>query len=228
MKRVPLVALALIIGAVACQEVSAPTPSNSSSGPALRFRVSNPPPPPIDTGATGSFSATQQSVPASIQQSSPFGMNLSILRSVPSAPSFAFDQQLYSFSLPVVYFFDKTTNSGYLKFGSDPENSVLAPTNGAIKYSKGTFSGKGIVEIQVTGGVLAIDLSSILATSLFGCPPIVPSVSAPGGPPAACFHLEFGQATFTPTGGSAQEGTAQMDPGCPPDNNTYPLCVSEG
>ena len=58
MTRVSLAALATLalLGAAACQDaITSPQGSIDSS---LRLRVSNPPPPPADTGASGSFLGT--------------------------------------------------------------------------------------------------------------------------------------------------------------------------
>ncbi|MEO5903984.1 MAG: hypothetical protein ABIQ55_08235, partial [Gemmatimonadaceae bacterium] len=51
-----------------------------------------------------------------------------------------------TFTLNVRYFFNKTGNSGWLKFESGI-GDVTVDQNAQIKYSNGVFSGKGIITV---------------------------------------------------------------------------------
>lgn len=167
-KRVVLATLALVIGAAACQD--AVTSPQLGSNLSLRYRVSNPPPPPIDASATGSFTTS-------------------------SASSFSI-QASCSFHIPVTYFFDPTANSGYLHFSSNQADMATASSNGMVKYAHGSLSGKGTLEIITDCGLLVIDLSSIQQPpSFIGCRSEF-SAASPSGPPQVCFHLEFSMATL--------------------------------
>ncbi len=185
MKRVSLAALTgfALIGAAACQD--ALTSPQLAADARYEREAGNPPPPPIDTGATGSFFATETET---------------------------FFQTLSNFSIPVTYMFNKTGNSGFLHFSSDDANGVDASSNGMVKFNApADFSGKGTVEIQTDEGLLVIDLESVNdALSFF----------APCGGESSCFHVVFDHATLFPPEGPPIEGTAVIDPGCPPDNES--------
>jgi hypothetical protein len=186
-KRVVLATLALVIGAAACQD--AVTSPQLGSNLSLRYRLSNPPPPPIDTGATGSFAATQSALSFSVQA---------------SATCF--------FHIPVTYFFDPTANSGYLHFSSNQAEGATASSNGMVKYAHGSLSGKGTLEIIIPDcGRLVIDLSSIQQPpSSLGCPP--PEIGGAVTEGLVCFDLFFDHATLYPTEGPPEEGSVNMDP----------------
>lgn len=230
MTRVSLAALATLalLGAAACQDA---TTSPSQNGAELRYGLSNPPPPPIDTGAGGSFfAANLRAEPSggllqprySIQQS--FAQRLAPARprfrvgGVPaSGPAFSLQTSTF-FRIPVTYLFNPTLLNGYVHFTSDDENGVNSSSNGMVKVKKGIVSGKGKLTIELADGVLVIDLGSVQQPpSFIGCiTEIGPDqLSGPGG---VCFELFFADATFTPTGGDPIEGSVDMSPACPPDN----------
>lgn len=185
-KRVVLATLALVIGAAACQD--AVTSPQLGSNLSLRYRVSNPPPPPIDASATGSFTTS-------------------------SASSFSVQASTTcSFNIPVTYFFDPTANSGYLHFSSNQPDGATASSNGMVKYAHGSLSGKGTLEVIIPDcGRLVIDLSSIQQPpSSLGCP--LPEIGGAVTEGLVCFHLFFDHATLYPTEGDPEEGSVNMDP----------------
>ncbi len=98
------------------------------------------------------------------------------------------------FFLNVTYFFNKTANSGWLKFDSELGDATV-DKNAQVRYSNGQFSGKGIITV----GDVVIDLSKVSQTSRFssceswgtvvGTTDTAPtSDSAPIG----CFNLVIG------------------------------------
>jgi hypothetical protein len=216
-----------LIGAAACKD--AVTSPGNSSDLTLRYGISNPPPPPIDTGASGFFSAADLRAPVTpkflqprysiVQSSSPVERQKLSILAPPGAHRFSLSQNPFLFSVPVTYFFNPTSRDGYLHFSNDPDG-VNASSNGMIKNHLGVLSGKGMLQIQTTGGgLLVIDLSSIQQPpSFLGCGTETagPAATNNGG---VCFHLFFSQATFFPPTGPPQQGSAQMDPSCPPEND---------
>jgi len=229
--RVSLAALATLalLGAAACQDaITSPQGSIDSS---LRLRVSNPPPPPADTGASGSFiGTTLRAEPSgkllqprfSIQQgfgpmSSPSRPGFLVNHAPASGPASSF-QSSTNFHIPITYFFSPADANGYIHFSSDQDNGVNSSSNGMLKVRDGVISGKGMLTIETYDGVVVIDLSSVQQPPSFigcGAPEIGDAPTSPGG---VCFELFFTEATFTPTGGEPIEGSVQMEPGCPPDN----------
>jgi hypothetical protein len=214
-----------LIGAAACKD--AVTSPENNSDLALRYGISNPPPPPIDTGASGFFSAADLRAPSTpkflqprftiVQSSSPAERQKLSILAAPRAHRFSLSQSPFLFSVPVTYFFNPTLNDGYLHFSNDPDG-VNASSNGMIKNHQGVLSGKGTLQIQTDQGLLVIDLSSIQQPpSFLGCSP--PTFGAPTSPGGVCFHLFFSQATLFFTLGGSENGSAQMDPNCPPEND---------
>ncbi len=196
MKRVPLAVLALVMSAAACQEFA--TSPQTSAEATVRATLSNPPPPPIDTGASGSFTPTAVTAP--------------INPSINAARFGVVGASSVFFTVPVRYFFNPPENSGYLHFRNDLNSNA---SGGSIKDQKGVLSGNGLLTLQLANGVLSIDLSSVQQPpSFLGCGVIVPQVAGPP-PPASggvCFYLFFSSATFTPTGGNPIQGTVNLSP----------------
>jgi hypothetical protein len=224
--RVSLAAVAAValIGAAACKD--AVTSPENSSDLTPRYDVGNPPPPPIDTGATGSFLSSIPELRApstskflqprySIVQSSPTESRQAIV-AAPRAPRFDFSQSPFFFSVPITYLFNPTKNAGYIHFSNDPDG-VNSSANGMIKNNHGKLSGKGKLQIQTDAGLLVIDLSSIQQPpSFLGCP--IPETFAPTNVGDVCFSLFFDHATLYPPVGDPIEGSAQMEPGCTPES----------
>ena len=200
MKPFPIAIVALVVGVGACQEfATAPQPGNNA---AISRSLSNPPPPPIDTGASGSFSPD-----ASFSIAQPSGLG----------PRFVVSQTEASFNIPVRYFLNRTDNSGYLHFENDTSADVYSTSNGSVKYQKGLLSGKGSVTIQMSdGSTLVIDLSSIEQppASFFGCSaPTTVGDAAPQDTGGVCFDLIFQRATLTPSGGGTPtQGSVDLRP----------------
>jgi hypothetical protein len=203
-KRLSLAALATlaILSAAACQDaVTSPQLSDLRNG-----LSSNPPPPPVETIATGSFFGTSIDVVGSptfsgfqprfsIQQSGGIGQRLDVSASV-----------VCPFSIPVRFLYNPTEGNGYVHFESD-DNGVIASSNGMVKYKKGDFSGKGSLEILVEGcGLIVIDLASVNDANSFFCTN-----------DANCFNLFFDDALLYPCGNTEDcspiEGTADMSGG---------------
>lgn len=213
-----------LIAVAACHD-SVTSPESNNSDLSLRYGISNPPPPPIDTGATGSFQFAELRAPStpkflqprfSIVQSSPVEIQRQIL-SAPRAKRFDFAQSPFFFSVPITYLWNPTRNSGYVHFSNDPDG-VSASSNGMIKNNHGKLSGKGTLQIETDGGLLVIDLSSLqVPPSTLGCP-APETFDAPTNTGPVCFSFFFASATLYPPVGDPIEGTAQMDPGCTPES----------
>jgi hypothetical protein len=196
MKRVSLAALALI-GAAGCQDaVTSPQLGTDSN---LRYAVSNPPPPPIDGRANGSFCCVSTSVTplSSIQQSS--GFRFSVEGSSLRGPAFTVQPTCTSFSLPFTYLFNKQTQSGYVHFSNDPDNAVASSANGMVRFAHGDFSGAGTLEIETDCGLIVIDLSSVLDNSSFFGQPFGFQLSFE----SALFYFGCPDKSCTPISGSA-------------------------
>jgi hypothetical protein len=183
-KRVSLATLAALalIGAAACKDaVTSPQLGPDSNS---RYDVSNPPPPPIETSADGSFTPDNPPL-ESIQQSSgfqpsfskklsgfqpslkqPSGLRFSVQGSSLSRPAFTVSPGCTSFSIPATYFFNEQSNAGYVHFSSDA-NGVNSSSNGMVKFAHGDFSGEGTLTLQAEGCLLVIDLSSVNDNSSF-------------------------------------------------------------
>lgn len=230
-KRVSLaVAAVALLGAAACQDaVTSPQPGD------LRFfRTSNPPPPPIDTGSTGSFvPATDLRAPSTprilqprfsiVQSSSPAQRTKFSVFAPPNRRAFDFTQNSFFFSVPITYLFNPTSKAGYIHFSNDADG-VNSSSNGMIKNKNGVLSGKGTLQIQTTEGLLVIDLSSIEQPPSFqGCTagPDAPTQNDGG----VCFFLHFDSATL-----DGVPGSVNMSPGCDPTdfaNDETESCFSD-
>ncbi len=220
MKRVPLAIMALVITAAACQEI-ATSPQVAADLDVLTARESNPPPPPIDTGAIGSVGG----IPSAEQLNvSPFDPNFSILtapgmksgslrKAIPVYGGFA------TFILPVTYLLNKDGSSGYLHFHDAPD--INADANGTVKYRGpepgGVFEGKGNIYITVEGGTLRIDLSSVSQNSSFeGCSPgFTEGSSTADRSEFGCFQVTFDDVYFNDV---LLEGGVTFYPSCDPND----------
>jgi hypothetical protein len=193
-------AILVLVGVAACQELA--TEPQSGTGLMPRGSLSNPPPPPIDTGASGSFSPNQT---FSVAQSGGF------------TPRYVVTQTEDFFTIPVRYFLNTEDTNGYLHFSNDTSADVLSTANGSVKYQNGLLSGKGSVTLQMAdGSTLVIDLSSIEQppASFFGCStPLTTAAAAPQDTGGVCFHLFFDRATLTPPGGGTPvSGSVDLRP----------------
>lgn len=224
LKRVPLAIMALVIAAAACQEI-ATAPQSAADAELQSSRESNPPPPPIDTGATGTVGGIPDQTQINV---SAFDPNFSILTSpgmksgtvrktIPVYGGFA------SFTIPVTYLLNSDGSSGYLHFHDAPD--IDADASGMVKYRGpepgGVFEGKGNIYITVDGGTLRIDLSSVSQTgsSFEACPqaPVFPS-AARGD--SSCFRVQFDEIYFNDVllVGESVTFFPSCDPNDPEDN----------
>ncbi len=221
MNRVSLASLAAValIGAAACQD--AVTSPGSTNDLTLRYRISNPPPPPIDTGANGSFTSTTLRADPSprflgprysiFQSGSPAQKTKFSVLAPPTRGALDFAQSSENFNIPITYLFNPTSLFGYVHFSNDPDG-VNSSSNGMIKNNNGVLSGKGTLTLDVPGGPLIIDLSSLVPEDSFlGC-----EVETIGGAPTnnggVCFHFFFSSATL-----NGALGSVEMRPGCSPN-----------
>ena len=205
MKHAPLAVLALALGIAACNEIATSPQTQSGSDIVARYRLSNPPPPPIDTGATGYFSPNGSTTNLMTSRAPSLTVSVSGL----GGPSFALSP--FYFDIPVTYFLNKTDNAGFLHFGGNARG-------GDVKYKKGNLSGKGILSLETGGGVLTIDLSSLQQPpSFFGCGSEVIGEAATSSGGGVCFGLYFSSATFTPPGGPTYQGSVNLFP-----NDSFP------
>jgi len=104
------------------------------------------------------------------------------------------DGSTTTFTLSTRYFFNKTANSGWLKFDSEL-GDVSVDKNAQVRYSQGVFSGKGVITV----GDVIIDLSRVSQTSQFssceswgttvGTTDTTPTATAPL---VGCFNLVIG------------------------------------
>ena len=206
MKRASLATLVLTIGAAACQDIiTSPEPSADRD---VLYGVSNPPPPPIDTGAMVTFSATE---PTSFEQSTPSQPGFSIRLASSLQASCTGDAAVI---IPVTYLYNPQGSSGYLHFSDAPAQSVDASANGMVKMKEEggvqDFSGKGAVSILIGDCEFIINLESVVdAQSSFGaCDTIIPDAIGTQRVEQGCFTLSFsevllngvdvGDATMTP------------------------------
>ncbi len=102
------------------------------------------------------------------------------------------------YTLQVTYFFNPAGNAGYLKFDKSQDGSTDVDKNAQVRYSQGTFSGKGFVTIAESGGSqLVIDLSTVTPASSFSScsAPAAPSATADTRQEGGCFSLTFSGVT---------------------------------
>jgi hypothetical protein len=162
MKRIAL-AVAAVVTLAACQQMT--TEPTAATNLSIRTLVSNPPPPPIDSGSVGYSGSTNT-----------------------------------NFFLNVTYFFNKTANSGWLKFDSEAGDATV-DKNAQVRFSSGQFSGKGIITV----GNVTIDLSRVSQSSRFascaawGTVVAGDAATTSDTAPVGCFNLVIGNADGTST-----------------------------
>ncbi len=178
-------------------------------------------PPPIDTGANGSFTPTPtlRADPSPrflgprysiFQSGSPAQKTKFTVFAPPTRGAADFQQNSFFISIPITYFFNPTSTDGYIHFSNDP-SGVNSSSDGMIKNKGGVLSGKGTLTIQTNDGLLVIDLSSILQPPSFqGCPVGEAAAQNAGG---VCFELKFSSATL-----DGVPGSVDMIPGCDPND----------
>jgi hypothetical protein len=164
MRRTVLAVLS-VIGLAACQQMTTEPSANQTLS--IRSVVSNPPPPPIDSGSVGLDGSTNT-----------------------------------TFTLNITYFFNKTANTGWIKFDSELGDASV-DKNAQIRYSSGLFSGKGTVTI----GDVSIDLSRVSQASQFSSCEVWSTVVGTGDTtpttndtaPVGCFNIVINNADGTST-----------------------------
>lgn len=221
MKRVSLAVLPAValIAVAACQDAT--TSPGNTNDLTLRYRLSNPPPPPIDTGANGSFTlgTTLRAEPVPrllqprysiLQSGSPVQKTKFSVFAPPTRGALDFEQTSFNFNLPITYFFNKTSNDGYVHFSNDPDG-VNSSSNGMVKNHGGVLSGKGTLTIETADGTLIIDVSSLdPETSSLGCP--IGDAAPQQNNGGVCFHFVFNEATL-----NGFPGSVEIRPGCSPE-----------
>ena len=124
----------------------------------------------------------------------------------------------------VTYFFNRTENSGWLKFNKDEFDNTDVDNSAAIKYSSGAYTGKGIVRIRALSGngMFIFDLSKLdfsQGTVFTECAAPTPTPTATtdgttdGAPSCFRVNLSGAGATFVPTGGTARPAYLTLNVG---------------
>ena len=197
MKRSAIAALVAVIATVACQEI-ATSPGDPDFS--VRGRLSNPPPPPIDTGASVSFGGIQQT---SLVQSR--SSDLSLPSKFMLATAGCENRTVQAIVIPVRYLYNTVGNSGWLHVESSEADSLTASSNGMVRMRTDEngvqdFEGKGTVSMIIDGCPLVINLASIIdeQSSMADCS-VAPDLSAAAAPEreqGTCFFLSFSEATL--------------------------------
>lgn len=216
MKRSQLAIMALAIGLAACQEVVT-APGSSSVDLAVRaagISRSNPPPPPIDTGASISVSLEV----ATTRMTDPFTLRSSILstgvvdKESARAAVHVYSTVVIPLVFPVTYNRDEHSNAGYVEFHPDPHQSITTdPNSKVVQDPHGHhFTGTGRVLIPTADGQLAIHLGTVVdnGTVFEGCGPNLIQVLHP----ELCFGIKIGTVTLN----DQPIGSATITPACYP------------
>lgn len=189
MKGKRAVALALVVGMAGCSEL-ATTPQQTVDLAPSYGRVDNPPPPPADLEAVGTFFPDGGSETASLAPN--------VVGNISG-----------DFVLNVSYLFNKPGNSGWVHFDKQQDENVNIPNGAQVKMSQDVFSGKGIVEVTLGASLLIFDLASVLqapASWFASCGPAAPPApsvaNAVPRPEGGCFTLTFEDATLDGVPGS--------------------------
>lgn len=193
MKRTPMVALAVVIVAAACQDALTSPQLNSD----LKYGLSsNPPPPPIDTGARGQWLAgallRANPTPKFLQPrfsiiQAEATQQRTTLFGLPSAVAQVVVIDASDFFLPVKYTLSKDGTDGELQFLTLKNSKAVLKTC-KVTMVNGFFTGKGTLTIQTNLGLLVIDCSSVQQYPL--------SYFERCGLGDRCFHVVFGDATL--------------------------------
>lgn len=218
MKRLSPAVLAVLalIGAAACQDaVTSPQLSVDVEGQLAN--ASNPPPPPIDTGARGRFR------PGTSLRAEPtprfFQPRFSIVQSTlpqPRSTVLGLPRRLrndividaFDFFIPVKYELNKKRDNGHVDFKKIKHSkAILKECN--VHWEHGVFKGHGTLKIQTEQqGLLVIDCESVNQDESF---------MEPCGDGFTvgerCFHLVFDVATL-----DGDPGSVEMITSCDPDD----------
>jgi len=200
-KRNSLLALGALLGAAACQDaLTSPHPKGY-----LQYGISsNPPPPPIDTGARGQFlpDPALRADPAPrflqpkysiLESASP--QKRTTLFGPPRATSNVIVIDASDFFLPVKYNLSKDGLNGELDFLTIKDSKAVLKQC-KVTMVNGVFYGKGLLTIQTTEGLLVIDCSSVEQSPV--------SYFERCGSGDRCFHLVFDDATLDGLPGSVE------------------------
>ena len=208
--------MALAIGLAACREVVT-APGSSSVDLAVRaaeISRSNPPPPPIDTGASISISLEI----ATTRVTDPFALRSSILstgaidkesaRAAVNVSSIVVLPQVF----PVTYNRDEHSNAAYVAFHPSRHFSITTDPNAKVVQDPHAahFVGTGRVFVPTGSGQLAIHLNTVVdnGTVFEGCGPNLTNALHP----ELCFGITIGTVTLN----NVPIGSAHITPACFP------------
>jgi len=183
--------------------------------------VSNPPPPPIDTGARGRFLAN----PSLRAEPTPrfFGPRFSVQQSLPSQPRTTIIGgprtltndiviDAFDFFLPVQYDLDKRLLNGHVIFKRIKHSKAVIKTCHVDLHHGTELTGHDKLTIQTEQGLLVIDCASVEQ------PPTSYMERCGTTGDERCFHLVFGSAILYPPVGDPIEGSAEVITSCDPDD----------
>ena len=250
MKRSQLAFAAVVVGLAACSE-AATAPESAAFDPVLRaagVSFSNPPPPPIDTGAGLSITleiatnrmtdpfAFGSSLPSQGKPDSEVGQGpgtdrLAVRSSVgiggadplgPAAVIHTTSVVYLPFALHVTYNRDEHAPTGYLQFFADPSHHVTVDPHSEIvqdPHGTGHFVGSGMIHIPTPIGVVDIHLATVIDSG---------TVFEGCGPnlvnlhPEACFGIHLNTAAI----GHYRLGQVTIFPACYPKPENHYCVVS--
>jgi len=203
-----LLALGLVLGLTACSELVTSDQSGVRS-PGYDLSVDNPPPPPIDLEAAGE-----------IVGGGGGNFAISANRSVGTSTQSVQAANALDFVLNVTYFYNKPGNTGYLQVGNKQGGGAQVSNAARARFQNGAFSGKGVVEVATSGGILNFDLANISQSSVFvDCRPFA-QVSGNHHPEINCFEVVIGGATLRAPGSPSNFGqsvSVVLQPACVDD-----------
>lgn len=211
MKRSSLFALSAVVLAAACQDA---VTSPQLSGDILYGITSNPPPPPIDTGARGRFlpDPALRADPApqflqprfSILQSASPQVKRTVF-GLPQATRNDFIIDAFDFFIPVKYELNKKGDNGHVDFKKiKHSHDILKTCN--VHWEHGVFKGEGTLQIQTEEGLLIIDCESVNQDESY-------FERCGTGPTERCFHLVFDDATL-----DGEPGSVELITSCDPED----------
>jgi hypothetical protein len=216
MKRSPLAFAALVLGLVACQDM-ATAPELSSVDLAVLIDRSNPPPPPIDTGASISVSLEV----ATTRLVDPFSLRTSVVTTDLSgqAPAKTISHSTSTFvipiTIPVTYTRNEEGTGGSLTFHPDLVNHVFVDPHASVHQdAHGNFVGTGNVTITTIYGQFVMQLPTVIdSASVFeGC-----GESEVANHPELCFGTKIGTSTLN----GDFLGQAMVTPACYPNTENH-------
>jgi len=224
MRRIPLAMLAVVIAAVACQE-TATSPDEVVDLTPNSERFGNPPPPPIDTGASFSLQPTAYRSPT---WQPTYSMKL-----VGYQDDCLLDPEtdfILLPTVPVTYMYDPAGNGGYLHFSDAPFLGIDTDANGMVRMRDTTeagdfigqdFTGKGKVRFIYQNCEFVINLENVSDTeSHFGeCGPNVDlTQDPPEGRDQGCFVVTFEDIEFENEPTMVDVTMFPAPPPCDPDS----------